>query len=64
MTLVELALEMRRLGAVDAMNLDGGGSSTMVVSGRVVNLPSDENGERAVATSLLVLSAGPEPPAP
>jgi hypothetical protein len=64
MTLVELALEMRRLGAVDAMNLDGGGSSTMVVSGRVVNLPSDENGERAVATSLLVLPAGPEPPAP
>jgi len=64
MTLVELALEMRRLGAVDAMNLDGGGSSTMVVSGRVVNLPSDENGERAVATSLLVLPTGPEPPAP
>lgn len=64
MTLVELALEMRRLGAVEAMNLDGGGSSTMVVSGRVVNLPSDENGERAVATSLLVLPAGPEPPAP
>lgn len=64
MTLVELALEMRRLGAVDAINLDGGGSSTMVVSGRVVNLPSDENGERAVATSLLVLPAGPEVPAP
>jgi hypothetical protein len=64
MTLLELAMELRRLGAVDAMNLDGGGSSTMVVNGRVVNLPSDETGEREVATALLILSAGPEPVAP
>jgi hypothetical protein len=64
MTLVELALEMRRLGAVDAMNLDGGGSTTMVVSGRVVNLPSDETGERAVPTALIVLPAGPDSSAP
>ncbi len=64
MTLLELATEMRRLGAVDAMNLDGGGSSTMVVNGRVVNLPSDETGERAVANALIILPAGPEPGAP
>lgn len=61
MTLVELAMELRRLGAVDAMNLDGGGSATMVVDGRVVNLPSDETGERAVADGLLVLPAAQSP---
>ncbi|HLE76811.1 MAG TPA: phosphodiester glycosidase family protein, partial [bacterium] len=55
MTLMELAMELRRLGAVDALNLDGGGSTTMVVAGRVINLPSDENGERPVGSVLLVL---------
>ncbi|HEY6103216.1 MAG TPA: phosphodiester glycosidase family protein, partial [bacterium] len=34
MTLLELAVELRRLGAVDAMNLDGGGSSVLVAGGR------------------------------
>lgn len=64
MTVLELAVEMRRLGAVDAMNLDGGGSSTLVVGGRVVNFPSDETGERPVASALLVLPGPPGPPAP
>ncbi len=56
MTLSELAGTLRQLGVVDAMNLDGGGSTTMVVAGRVVNLPSDETGERLVSDVLLVLS--------
>ncbi|MDR5684050.1 MAG: phosphodiester glycosidase family protein [Armatimonadota bacterium] len=55
MTAAELALELRRWGAADAVNLDGGGSSTMVVRGRLVNLPSDETGERPVGDALLVL---------
>ncbi|MGH2348659.1 MAG: phosphodiester glycosidase family protein, partial [bacterium] len=55
MTLMELAMELRRLGAVDALNLDGGGSTTMVVHGRIINLPSDENGERPVGSVLLVM---------
>lgn len=54
MTLHELAGLMVRLGAVDAINLDGGGSSTMVVGGRIVNDPSD-GGERPVASALIVL---------
>lgn len=41
MTMVELAAFMRRLGAVEAIALDGGGSTTMVVDGRVTNRPSD-----------------------
>ena len=54
MTLVELAREMRRLGARGAINLDGGGSSTMVVKGRIRNRPSDGS-ERAVSSAVLVL---------
>jgi hypothetical protein len=52
-TLEELAVIMKRLGAVNALNLDGGGSSTMVVEGGIVNAPSDGR-ERAIADSLLV----------
>jgi len=53
MTLEELAGELVRLGAVEAMNLDGGGSTTMVVAGRVRNSPSDGR-ERPVSDALLV----------
>jgi len=56
MTLVELASVMRELGAWQAMNFDGGGSTTMVVDGKVVNHPSDKEGERAVGNALLVVS--------
>ncbi len=54
MTLHELAQLMIRLGARDAMNLDGGGSATMVVGGRIVNDPAD-GFERSIASTLLVL---------
>ncbi|NLA58043.1 MAG: phosphodiester glycosidase family protein [Firmicutes bacterium] len=53
MTLEELAELMLELGAVDAMNLDGGGSSTMVVRGIVLNAPSDGK-PRPVSNALLV----------
>jgi hypothetical protein len=55
MTLVELAALMRGLGAWQALNFDGGGSTTMVVDGAVVNVPSDATGERAVGNALLVV---------
>lgn len=54
MTLVELAKLMKEMGAVDAMNLDGGGSSAMWLKGRTINSPSDGR-ERPVSTALLVL---------
>ncbi len=54
-TLVELAGIMRKVGAWQAMNFDGGGSTTMVVNGRVVNTPSDSTGERAVGNALLLV---------
>ena len=54
MNIVEFARLFKRLGAESAINLDGGGSSTMFLKGRVVNSPSDGS-ERAVVSSLLVL---------
>jgi hypothetical protein len=54
MTLDELALELVSLGAEEAMNLDGGGSTTMWAAGRIRNSPSDRTGERAVGDALLL----------
>lgn len=44
LTLVELANLMKELGCVNAMNLDGGGSTVMFVKGQVVNKPAVQGG--------------------
>ncbi|MDM7920868.1 MAG: phosphodiester glycosidase family protein [Pyrinomonadaceae bacterium] len=54
MSLQELAEYLLSLGAVDAMNLDGGGSTTMVLDGKVVKKPSDREGERKVGDAIVV----------
>jgi hypothetical protein len=54
-TLPEAARMMRALGATEAMSLDTGGSTAMVVGRRLVNRPSDAAGERAVSNGLFVL---------
>lgn len=54
-TLRELARLMRSLGAWQAMNFDGGGSTTMVIDGVLVNVPSDAVGERAVGDAIFVV---------
>jgi hypothetical protein len=59
MALPELAGFMRELGCVQALNLDGGGSTTMVVRGLVMNRPSDAAGERTVANALLLVCNAP-----
>ncbi len=53
MTLKELANYMKKIGAVDAMNLDGGGSTTFFLMGRVLNFPSDGR-ERPVSQALVI----------
>jgi hypothetical protein len=58
MSLPELASLLLECGAVDAVNLDGGGSTTMVIRGRLVNKPSDPSGERPVSDAILVLARG------
>ena len=45
---------LKALGVYNAVNLDGGGSSCMVVGSKVVNTPSDGN-VRAVGNGLLVV---------
>ena len=64
MTLVELQRLARRIGLTDAINLDGGGSTTMVVAGTVVNQPSDPTGPRTVSDVLLVVPRQGPPGAP
>jgi hypothetical protein len=56
MTLTELRDFAHRLGLVNALNLDGGGSTTMWVQGEVVNSPSDATGPRRVSDALIVRS--------
>jgi exopolysaccharide biosynthesis protein len=62
MRLDELARLLVALGAEEAINLDGGGSTAMVVRDRastrlrMVNRPSDREGERAVGNALAVVS--------
>ncbi|WP_406729607.1 phosphodiester glycosidase family protein [Streptomyces sp. GD-15H] len=51
----ESAEVAKALGLRDAANLDGGGSTTMVADGHVINDPSDAAGERPVGEALLVL---------
>jgi hypothetical protein len=57
-SLTDFAALLRDLGCTDAMNLDGGGSSTLSVRGYHVNSPS-EGAERPVASALLVIPALP-----
>jgi exopolysaccharide biosynthesis protein len=44
MTLVELAEALLALGATDALNLDGGGSASLVHDGRLRNRPREQHG--------------------
>ena len=60
MTIIGFARYMLSLGAATAMNLDGGGSSTMWVKGAgIVNDPSDGSGERPLTNALVILP-GPD----
>lgn len=56
--LTELAALLRDLGATDAMELDGGGATTMVLGDELVNRPSD-GAARALASALVLRSTGP-----
>jgi exopolysaccharide biosynthesis protein len=55
MTFSELASLMLKLGCKDAMNLDGGGSSTLWLNGKVVNHPSSKGVLRQVANTLVLV---------
>ena len=63
LTIGQLARQMVRLGAVEAMALDGGGSTTLAFNATVLNDPSD-GFERAVADSLQIVYYGVYTPRP
>lgn len=54
MTLVEFADLMISQGVYQGLNLDGGGSTTFVLEGKIMNSPSDATGERPVGNCLLL----------
>lgn len=54
MTLTEFADLFKELGATEAYNLDGGGSSTMYFQGRVVNNPLGKGQERGVSDIIYI----------
>ncbi|MBI1289746.1 hypothetical protein GC173_00685 [bacterium] len=68
MSCTELAQVIKELGAVDAINFDGGGSTTLWANGEpysgVVNFPSDNSaydhlGQRSAANALVVVANAP-----
>ena len=58
-TLEELAAIMVSLGCEEAVNLDGGGSSTMLVNGKPTIKPSDKEGERPLPSVFMVNTKKP-----
>jgi hypothetical protein len=55
MTLLEFADLMINEGIYQGLNLDGGGSTAMIINNKLVNIPSDVTGEREVGNCLLLL---------
>ncbi|MEO8413495.1 MAG: phosphodiester glycosidase family protein [Ginsengibacter sp.] len=54
LTLTQEAQILKDLGCKEALNLDGGGSSCMIVNGKQTNSPSDKEGERAVPSVFII----------
>lgn len=53
-TLTQEAQMLKDLGCIEALNLDGGGSSCLLVNGRQTITPSDKTGQRPVPAVLMV----------
>jgi hypothetical protein len=60
LTMVAFARLMRKLGAVSAINLDGGGASTMVVRDEIVNRPSDGSPRHVTTAAMILPGADPD----
>ena len=53
-TLPELANMLKDIGCIEALNLDGGGSSTLLINGKPTITPSDKEGERPVPAVMMI----------
>jgi phosphodiester glycosidase/sporulation related protein len=54
LSIAETAAVARSLGMIEAINLDGGGSTAMVIRGSLISHPSDASGERAVGDAIVI----------
>lgn len=62
MSLHDLALYMQHRGCKEALNFDGGGSSTMILDKQIINVPSGREysivaGERPIETGIIVTTS-------
>ena len=62
MSLVELGDFLVGIGVYQGLNFDGGGSTALVIDGKLVNRPSDAAGERPVGNAILVRDRRAERP--
>jgi exopolysaccharide biosynthesis protein len=53
-TLIQEAQILKDLGCVEALNLDGGGSSCLLINGQQTIKPSDKEGQRAVPAVFII----------
>jgi exopolysaccharide biosynthesis protein len=53
-TLTQEAQILKGLGCVEALNLDGGGSSCLLINGKETIKPSDKSGQRAVPAVFII----------
>lgn len=56
MTLQQQAEVLKSIGCVEALNLDGGGSSCLIINGKETIKPSDKEGQRAVPAVFMIYS--------
>jgi len=56
LSLTQTALLLQEIGCVEALNLDGGGSSCLLINGKETIKPSDKEGQRAVPGVFMIKS--------
>lgn len=54
LTLPQMARILKEIGCVEALNLDGGGSTCLLVNGKEVNTPSSKGVQRAVPSVFMI----------
>lgn len=58
LSLIHLANVMKEIGCVEALNLDGGGSTCMLINGKETNIPSSKGEQRQIPSVFLIKRVG------
>ncbi len=53
-TLIQEAQMLKQIGCIEALNLDGGGSSCLLINGKQTITPSDKEGQRGIPAVFLI----------